>query len=610
MTKLTELKIEEFAIDLFKEQGYKHIYAPDVAPNSDNPMRNSFDEVLLESQLRSAIDRINPDIDQGIKDEVLGRVKRFQSSELIACNEDFHSMMTEGVNVIVRKNGEDRGDYVKLIDFNNPDNNEFCVVNQFTITHNNQRKRPDIILFVNGIPLVVIELKNAVNENTTIASAYNQLQTYIHTIPSLFTYNSILIISDGLEAKTGSLSSGLSRFMAWKSHDGKIEESNIISQLDTLIKGMLNKATLLDIIRNFIVFERSKKTDVKTGVTSVQSVKKIAAYHQYYAVNKAIESVITASCDKGDRKGGVIWHTQGSGKSLSMVFTAGKLVVALHNPTILVITDRNDLDDQLFDTFASSKQLLRQTPAQAKDRKSLKELLRVASGGVVFATIQKFQPEEGNIYEQLSDRSNIVVIADEAHRTQYGFSANTIDIKDPKGNVIGAKIVYGFAKYMRDALPNATYLGFTGTPIEGRDINTPAVFGNYIDIYDIARSVNDGATVRIFYESRLAKITLSIEGRKLIQELDGDIINNSSPDSQKANAKLTQLEALIGSKKRIGNVAKDIVQHFDHRQSVFDGKAMVVAMSRRIAAMLYKAIIEVDSLPPEGGSSNLRLEAD
>ena len=606
MTKLTELKIEEFAIDLLKDQGYKHIYAPSVAPNSDNPLRNNFNDVLLESQLRSAIDRINPDIDPEIGNEVLGIVKRIESLDLISSNEAFHSMMIEGVNVITRKNGEDRGDYIKLIDFDNPENNEFSVVNQFTVTCNNQTKRPDIILFINGLPFVVMELKNSANENTTIASAYNQLQTYIRTIPSLFVYNSILVISDGLEAKVGSLSSELSRFMAWKSSDGKTEGLNTIPQLDTLIKGMLNKATLLDIIRNFIVFERSKKIDSKTGIMTIKPVKKITAYHQYYAVNKAIKSVITASCDNGDRRGGVIWHTQGSGKSLTMVFTVGKLVKALNNPTILVVTDRNDLDDQLFDTFASSKQLLRQIPEQAEDRDTLKKLLKVASGGVVFTTIQKFQLSEGNIYEQLSDRKNIIVIADEAHRTQYGFSAKTIDDKDIGGNIVGKKVVYGFAKYMRDALPNATYLGFTGTPIETKYINTPAVFGNYIDIYDIARSIEDGTTVSIFYSSRLAKITLSQEGRKLIAELDKDLINEESSHSQKDNAKFTQLEALIGSKKRIDNIAKDIVHHFDQRQSVFDGKAMIVAMSRRIAATLYKAII---TLKPEWHSDNLNKGA-
>jgi len=602
MTKLTELKIEEFAIELLKEKGYEHIYAPNASDSNDGSFRNSFDDVLLENKLRSAILRINPNIDAKTQDEVLDIVKRVDSSEVISGNESFHSMMTNGVNVIMRKDDEDRGDYIKLIDFDNPENNEFTVVNQFTVTCNNQRKRPDVILFVNGIPLIVLELKNSANENATIVSAYNQLQTYIKTIPSLFIYNSMLIISDGLDAKAGSVSSELSRFMSWKSSDGKVEDSSNIPQLYTLIKGMLNKSTLLDVIRNFIVFERSKTIDSKTGITTIQSIKKITAYHQYYAVNKAIKSVITASCNDGDRKGGVIWHTQGSGKSLTMVFAAGKIVKALNNPTILIITDRNDLDDQLFDTFASSEQLLRQIPNQAENREQLKKLLKVASGGVVFTTIQKFQPSEGNIYEELSDRKNIVVIADEAHRTQYGFGAKTIDDKDTGGNVIGKRVVYGFAKYMRDALPNATYLGFTGTPIEKKDINTPAVFGNYIDIYDIARSVEDGTTVRIFYESRLAKITLSKEGRKLIAELDQDLSNQELSNSEKVKTKLTQLEALIGSKERVANVAEDIVRHFDQRQSVFEGKAMVVAMSRRVAVMLYDAII---SLKPEWHSDDL-----
>jgi type I restriction enzyme, R subunit len=597
---INESEIEKMAIDLLEQQGYQHIYAPDIAPDSNNPLRNGFDDVLLEQKLKSAIDRINPDISPDDREDAIRQVKRIHSPDLIVGNEEFYIMLTEGVNITTRKNGEDRGDYIKLVDFNNPENNEFNVVNQFTVIENNQNKRPDIILFVNGIPLVVIELKNATNEYATIASAYNQLQTYKQTIPSLFTYNGILVISDGLEAKAGSLSSGLTRFMTWKSADGKTQASHLVSQLEILISGMLNKTTLLDLIRNFIVFEKSKKEDAKTGITTIQTIKKLAAYHQYYAVNKALESVVNASRDGGSRKGGVIWHTQGSGKSLSMVFTAGKIVRALNNPTILVITDRNDLDDQLFDTFASSRQLLRQDPVQAEDKKHLKELLKVTSGGVVFTTVQKFQPDEGNVYEQLSDRSNIVVIADEAHRTQYGFSAKTIDDKDADGNVIGKKTVYGFAKYMRDALPNATYLGFTGTPIEGKDINTPAVFGNYVDIYDIAQAVEDGATVRIFYESRLAKISLSDQGRKLVEELDSRLVNEELSDPQKA--KWTQLEALIGSEKRIKNIAEDIVQHFDQRQSVSEGKVMIVAMSRRIAVSLYDAIIK---LKPQWHSNDL-----
>jgi type I restriction enzyme, R subunit len=508
------------------------------------------------------------------------------------------------------------------VDFDNPDNNEFVVANQFTIIENNQNKRPDLILFVNGLPLVVIELKNATDENTTLNSAHRQIETYKQTIPSLFTYNGFVVISDGLEAKAGSISAGLSRFMAWKSADGKTEASKLIGQLETLINGMLNKATLLDLIRHFIVFEKSSKEDAVTKQISISTVKKLAAYHQYYAVNAAVVSTLRATAvtnglaqdpasyglgdvrnqPVGDRKAGVVWHTQGSGKSLSMVFYTGKIVLALDNPTIVVITDRNDLDDQLFDTFAASSQLLRQEPKQVEDRLQLKELLKVGSGGVIFTTIQKFQPEEGNVYETLSERRNVVVIADEAHRTQYGFKAKTIEEKNKTGEVIGQKIVYGFAKYMRDALPNATYLGFTGTPIESTDVNTPAVFGNYVDVYDIAQAVNDGATVRIYYESRLAKVQLSEEGRKLVAELDEELDQDELTETQKAKSRWTQIEALIGSEKRIQNIARDIVTHFEQRQEVFAGKGMIVSMSRRIAAALYEEIIK---LKPEWHSDDL-----
>jgi len=529
-------------------------------------------------------------------------------------------MLTEGVKVSYQKDGNPRGDLVWLVDFDNPENNNFVVVNQFTVIENGVNKRPDVVLFVNGLPLVVIELKNAADANASVKSAYRQLQTYKATIPNLFTYNGLMVISDGLEAKAGSLSAGLSRFMSWKTADGKEEASHLVSQLETLIKGMLNKRTLLDLIRHFIVFEKSKSHDPKTGVVTIETVKKLAAYHQYYAVNRAVESTLRATgyvLEKqtpvsqvmedpasygvagvktqptGDRKGGVVWHTQGSGKSLSMVFYTGKIVLALDNPTILMITDRNDLDDQLFDTFAASTQLLRQEPKQVENREQLKELLQVASGGVIFSTIQKFQPDDGNVFDTLSLRENIVVIADEAHRTQYGFKAKTIDDKDEQGNVVGKKVVYGFAKYMRDALPNATYLGFTGTPIESTDTNTPAVFGNYIDVYDIAQAVEDGATVRIFYESRLAKVTLSDEGKQLVESLDGELAHVDLTETQKAKAKWTQLEALIGSENRIKNIAQDIVRHFEQRQEVFEGKGMIVSMSRRIAADLYAEIIKI-----------------
>jgi len=620
--KITESEIEQFAIELLEKQGYHYVYAPNIAPDSDTPERNRFEDVLLLERLRKAVGRINPNIPADVREDAIKQIQRLNSPELIANNEAFHRMLTEGIKVTYRKDGADRGDLVWLIDFKNPENNEFLVTNQFTVIENDVNKRPDAILFVNGLPLIVIELKNPADENATVKSAFKQLQTYKQAIPGLFTYNGFMVISDGLEAKAGALSAGFSRFMAWKSTDGKTEASHLTGQMETLINGMLNERTLLDLIRYFIVFDKSKKEDRETGVTSIQTTKKLAAYHQYYAVNKAVESTLRASgyfVDKngtfhgcpvteppesygltsvaaqpaGDCKGGVVWHTQGSGKSLSMVFFTGKIVLAMDNPTILVITDRNDLDDQLFDTFAASKQLLRQDPVQAKSREHLKELLNVASGGVVFTTIQKFQPEEGNVYPMLSDRRNIIVIADEAHRTQYGFKAKTIDAKDGQGTIIGKKIVYGFAKYTRDALPNATYLGFTGTPIEKTDVNTPAVFGNYVDVYDISQAVEDGATVRIYYESRLAKIVLSKEGKKLVAELDEELEKEDLAETQKAKAKWTQLEALIGSEDRIRHVAEDIVTHFEQRQEVFEGKGMIVAMSRRIAADLYGEIVKI-----------------
>lgn len=619
--KITESEIETFAIKLLEKLGYQYSYAPDIAPDSDTPERQSFEDVLLLERLQTAVGRINPEIPAEVRQEALKQVKRLNSPELLANNEKFHRMLTEGIKVSYQQAGNDRGDFVWLIDFNKPENNDFMVANQFTVIENGLNKRPDIILFINGLPLVVIELKNPTDENTTVKSAYNQLQTYKQAIPALFTFNALMIISDGLEAKAGSLSAALNRFMIWKSSDGKIEAAHLTGQLETLINGMLNQETLLNLIRHFIVFEKSKKEDQETGSITIQTVKKLAAYHQYYAVNRAVESTLRAagyssvSAEHGagivrespesygvsgvkqqpfsDRKGGVVWHTQGSGKSLSMVFYTGKIVLAMDNPTVVIITDRNDLDDQLFDTFAASKQLLRQEPVQAEDREHLKELLKVVSGGVVFTTIQKFQPDAGNVYEQLSDRKNIIVIADEAHRTQYGFKAKTVDDRDVQGNLIGKKIVYGFAKYLRDALPDATYLGFTGTPIESTDVNTPAVFGNYIDIYDIAQAVDDGATVRIYYESRLAKINLSVTGKQLVAALDDQLDQGELAETQKVKTKWTQLEALIGSENRLKQLARDMVNHFEQRQEVFMGKGLIVAMSRRIAADLYHEIISI-----------------
>jgi type I restriction enzyme R subunit len=626
MAKLTESAVEDFAIKLFERLGYSYFH-------SDQLERNRPDEVVLLDRLTAAVKRINPTIPELARQQAVKDITRIQSPDTLANNETFHRALTEGVKVSYNQHSQERGDLVWLLDFAKPDNNEFIVANQFTITDRRDAinrvfnpdainpdainrvstKRPDLILFVNGLPLVVIELKNPTDENATIKAAYQQLDTYKHTIPSLFTYNALLVISDGLEAKAGSLSADLSRFMAWKSVDGLSEASHLVSQLEILINGLLNKTTLLDLVRHFVVFEKSRKEDPQTGIISISTVKKIAAYHQYYAVNAAIVSTLRATAEpnlvqespesygvgsvkdqpQGDRKAGVVWHTQGSGKSLSMVFYTGKVVLMLNNPTVLVITDRNDLDDQLFDTFAATTQVLRQEPKQAESRQQLKELLQVASGGVVFSTIQKFQPEEGNVYDALSTRRNIVVIVDEAHRTQYGFAARTIDEKDANGVVMGKKVVYGFAKYLRDALPSATYLGFTGTPIEKTDVNTPKIFGNYVDIYDIAQAVEDGATVSIYYESRLAKVALSDEGKQLIAELDEELEQDEQAETQQAKTKWTQIEALVGSEQRINNIAQDIVSHFEARQEVFAGKGMIVSMSRRIAVDLYEAIIKI-----------------
>ncbi len=607
MKPITENLIEESTIEILQSQGWEYANGKELSPEGLFCERENYQQIILIGRLRNAISKINPHIPADAQEAAVQKVLRIYSPVLLHNNEEFHKLLVEKVKIPYQQNGYERSHEVALIDFENTNNNQFLVVNQYTIIENNQNKRPDVILFVNGIPLVVIELKNASDENASIRKAYEQIQTYKAIIPSLFTYNAVCIISDGLECKAGSVSADFSRYMTWKTSDGLKEASRFKPQLEILLKGMLHPPTLLDLVRNFIVFEKTKKEDAKTGLTQIFTEKKLAAYHQYYAVNKAVQSSITASGVNGDKRGGVVWHTQGSGKSLSMVFYSGKLITApeMQNPTIVVITDRNDLDEQLFDTFAASIQLLRQEPVQAENRDHLKELLKVASGGIVFTTIQKFLPDEKkSVYDQLSDRKNIVVIADEAHRTQYGFEAKLIDEKDKDTKeVIGKRIAFGFAKYMRDALPNATYIGFTGTPIEGTDVNTPQVFGQYVDVYDISQAVADGSTVRIFYESRLAKVNLDEEGKRLIQEFDESLEQDQEvTEKQKAKAKWTKLEAIVGNNERVKNLANDIVNHFEKRQTIFEGKGMIVAMSRRIAADLYHAIID---LRPEWHSDDL-----
>jgi type I site-specific deoxyribonuclease, HsdR family len=584
-----EDEIEQLAIDLLKEIGYEYYHGQEIAPDSQNPKRQSIEEVIHEEDLRNALTRLNPKTPSSLIEEAIKTIKHFSSQNLIENNEQFHKMLVEGVRVNYTKNGEERGEIVKIIDFQNPENNHFLVVNQYTVKEKNNIKRPDIVLFINGLPLVVIELKNPTQEDVNILSAYNQLQTYKETIPSLFTYNEILIISDGMEARAGSLTSGFDRFLAWKLVDGEtISKTN---QLETIIKGLLNKETIIDFIKNFVVFQKSKYED-KTGQISITSDKKIAAYHQYYAVNKAIKTTKEAISEK-TKKAGVIWHTQGSGKSLTMVYYTGKIVQHLNNPTIVVLTDRNDLDDQLFETFSQSQQLLRQQPKKAENRDMLKQLLKVNSGGIVFTTIQKFLPEEGNTFETLSERENIIVIVDEAHRTQYGFKAK-ID-KD------SGKTTYGYAKYIRDALPNATFIAFTGTPIEKEDKNTPAVFGDYIDIYDISQSIEDKMTVPIYYESRLIKVSLTEEGKKLIKEFEEEL-EEVGLESVEQSEKTKRLEQILGVEDRLNKLAEDIVQHFEKRQEVFEGKAMIAVLSRSIAARLYQKIIQ---LRPDWHSDDL-----
>lgn len=594
MNRIYESHIEEWVVQLLEKQGFAYL-----SPEQQEAERGDLHEVVLVQRLRDAVARLNPKVSEDAREDAIKKVLAISSSpHLVESNEEFQRMLTDGISVTAYNDGEQRGEIVYLIDFENPQNNDLVVTNQYTVLYDNSSKRPDVVLVVNGLPLVVIELKNPVDENATVHKAYTQLDNYKRAIPQLFAYNSILVASDGIDAKAGALTTEWERFSVWRAPEGKREKEGITPQMEVLVREMLQPQTFLDLVRSFVVFEKTRREDTKTGQTIVETIKKIAAYHQYYVVNKAIASTVKATAEKGERKIGVVWHTQGSGKSLSMVFYTGKVVLALDNPTVVVLTDRNDLDDQLFDTFAASRGLLRQEPVQAESRAHLKELLRTAGGGIIFTTIQKFFPEDGGEnHDLLSDRKNIVVVADEAHRSQYGFAARTI-FKDDE-----AITRYGNAKYLRDALPNASFIGFTGTPIEKEDKSTPAVFGEYLDVYDIQRAVADKATVPIYYESRLVKIHLPDEKKA---EMDEDVeavaegIEFST--KEKAKAKWAQLEAIVGNRERIKEVARDIVEHFEARQEVFTGKAMIVAMSRRIAVELYDEIV---TLRPAWHNSDL-----
>jgi len=565
MTSICESHIEELALDWFEELAWSVLHGPDIAPDEPASERASYSEVILRGRLESAMDSLNPKLPAQAKEEALRKVLVADSPSLILRNRSFHRMLTDGVTVEVAEEGSVRGERVKLIDFDNPEANDWLVVNQFTVIEGQHTRRPDIVAFVNGLPLAVIELKNPADENATIETARKQFETYKAEIPLLFNTNELLVISDGREARLGTITSPREWFLPWKTIRGDELAASTDLELETLIKGVFDKQRFLELIRHFIAFE-----DWDDAV-----IKKVAAYHQFHATQRAVESVVSASQPEGKKQGGVVWHTQGAGKSLTMVFFAGELVLhpEMKNPTIVVITDRNDLDDQLFRTFARCSEVLRQPPKQAESRAHLRKLLNVAAGGVVFSTIQKFFPEErGDTYPCLTERDNVVVIADEAHRSQYDF-------------------IEGFAKHIRDALPNATFIGFTGTPIELSDRNTYAVFGNTISTYDIQQAVADKATVPIYYESRIAKLDLDKREKPHIDEDLEEVTEGEEIERvEQMKSKWSQLAEIVGTPKRLGLVVDDLLKHFDERESAMEGKALIVCMSRRICVDLYEQI--------------------
>jgi len=578
--RFTEDHVEQACLDWLEALGYSVLHGPDISPDGYTPERAAYDVTILIDRFKTAFHNINPNLSANAYDDALRKLQQTDFPSLVEENRRLHQLMVDGVDVnITRDDGSIGTDKARLIDFEDPANNDWVAINQFTVIEGGKNRRPDVVVFVNGLPLVVIELKNPVDEDATIDDAYNQLQTYKDEISSLFRTNSLLVTSDGLLARVGSLTANSERFMAWRTVDGDTIAPKGVPELEILVNGVFNKSNLLSILRGFTVFEN----------TGNDLIKKIAGYHQFHAVHKAVQCTINATDDSGDNRVGVIWHTQGSGKSLLMAFYAGEVIAhpMMENPTLIVLTDRNDLDDQLFATFAGCKVLIRQTPVQADGREHLQKLLAVPSGGVIFTTIQKFSPMQGESeYPMLTDRRNVVVIADEAHRSQYGFKA--------KFAGDSGQVSYGFAKHLRDAIPNASFIGFTGTPIEATDVNTPAVFGDYIDIYDIQRGVEDGATVPIYYESRLARIELNQdEIYKIDEEINNFVDDEDTTEAEQKKGKWSRVEALVGAENRLKMVAADLVNHFESRVEAMDGKAMIVCMSRRICIALYDAIIAI-----------------
>jgi type I restriction enzyme R subunit len=622
MAFLSEAQLETALLEQLASLGYACASDDLIGPDGKQPERSAYDEVVLKARLSAAVARLNPALPAEAQADAMRRLTQSELPNLLEENRRIHRLLTEGADVeYYAEDGTLTAGKVRLIDFERPVNNDWLAVQQFTVVAGQARRRPDVVLFVNGLPLAVVELKAPGGENATLDGAFNQLQTYKQQIPALFRSNALLVTSDGLSARVGSLSADPERFMPWRTTDGTRIEPKGMPELATLIEGVFEPGRFLDLLRHFTVFGESP-----SGL-----IKIIAGYHQFHAVKKAVISTLRASFSPlppgegsgvrddpsiyglpsvkdqppGDHKAGVIWHTQGSGKSLLMAFYAGLLVAdpRMANPTLVVLTDRNDLDDQLFTTFSQCRDLLRQTPVQAQDREHLRTLLNRASGGVIFTTLQKFSPAADETeFPALTDRSNVVVIADEAHRSQYGFKAK---VASKTG-----EIAYGFAKYLRDALPNASFIGFTGTPIEATDVNTPAVFGHYIDIYDISRAVEDGATVPIYYESRLARIELDEDEKPRIDaEIEALLEDEDEPSAERTKQKWSTVEALVGSDKRLALVAADLVQHFEDRVAALDGKAMVVCMSRRICVALYDEIIKLrpDWHSPDDNAGSIKI---
>lgn len=603
---MTEDQIEQEALGWLAEVGYTHVYGPDIAPDGAAPERADYRQVVLVDRLRNAIARLNPEIPNVAREDALKQVLDLAVPSQLAANQHFHKLLVNGVPVQYQKAGETVGDLVRLVDFGQVAANEWLAINQYSLKGPHHTRRPDIILFVNGLPLVLLELKNPADETADIWKAFDQIQTYKEQIPDVFEYNELLVISDGSDARFGSLSANAERFMQWRTIDGvTLDPLGQFNELETLVRGLLAPSILLDYIRFFVLFEDDGTL-----------VKKIAGYHQFHAVRSAIQQVIEASRPGGSQKGGVVWHTQGSGKSITMTCFAARVMQepAMENPTIVVITDRNDLDGQLFGVFSLAQDLLREQPVQAKTRQTLRELLdNRPSGGIVFATIQKFMPgEDEDTFPVLSDRHNIVVIADEAHRTQYGFEAKLKPVKTTKfstgavandatallaaDSAADQAFAYqvGYAQHLRDALPNATFVAFTGTPVSSEDRDTRAVFGDYIHVYDMQQAKEDGATVAIYFESRLAKLGLN---ESELDQLDEDVDELAEDEEEGNQAKLKSkwaaLEKIVGAEPRIARVAADLVSHFEERQKAQNGKAMIVAMSREICVHLYNEIVKL-----------------